>query len=81
VNEDQYLVDERVISPVDEAGGVARRWCVVRRGTGVMRLVVLYRMDGARYTGQPFLECSCGVPECGHLRAVREEINHLPPAA
>lgn len=82
MNPGDYLVEERVISPVDEAGGVARRWCVVHRGTGVMRLVVLYRMDGHRYAGQPYLECSCGVPSCVHLVCVRNEINHmLPPAA
>jgi hypothetical protein len=82
VNPADYLVDERETSPQDDAGGVARRWAVVHQVTGARRTVVLYRQDGARYAGQPFLECDCRVPRCAHLVAVREAINHvMPPAA
>jgi hypothetical protein len=84
-----YACDEREISPVDEEGGIARRWCVTRpptldAETGVMlpavsRLVVLTRTDGGRWASQPALLCSCGVERCVHLARVREEIFHSRP--
>lgn len=84
-----YDCDERVISPVDEANGIARRWRVTRRPmedveTGawlpaVSRSVVLTRPDGGRWASQPALLCDCGVERCVHLARVREEIFHSHP--
>jgi hypothetical protein len=78
----EFDCEERVISTVDENGGVARRWTVTHRATGVMRLVILMRPDGGRWAAAPALLCSCLAEGCAHLARVREEIFHsFPPAA
>ena len=69
-----YLCEEREISPIDDTGGVARRWRVVFQPNGAMHTVVLFRADGQHYAGQPFLACDCGIERCVHLMAIREQI-------
>lgn len=77
-----YDCDERVISPVDEAGGVSRRWVVVHRPTGARREVVMVRPDGGRFMTQPALRCECTFAGCVHVAVVLREFFHaLPPAA
>jgi hypothetical protein len=78
----EYLCDERTVSPVDEAGGVARRWSVVHRASCAMRTVVMLRPDGGRWMAQPSLRCECAIPGCRHVAAVLAEIvRTTPPAA
>jgi hypothetical protein len=77
-----YLCDERDPSPVDEAGGVSRRWVVVHRPTGARREVVMVRPDGGRFMCQPSLRCECTFAGCVHVAVVLQEFFHAPrPAA
>lgn len=79
---DDYFCDERETSPVDDEGGVARRWTVVHLKTHELHTVTLMRPDGGRFMAQPSLRCQCGRSGCPFLAAVAMEISRtLPPAA
>jgi hypothetical protein len=77
-----YFADERETSPVDDTGGVARRFVVVHRPTGAMRTVVMVRPDGGRFMAQPSLRCECAFSGCIHVAVVLRDFFHAPtPAA
>ena len=77
----EYLCDERETSPVDDAGGVARRWTVVHTASFARHTVSLLRPDGGRFMGQPALACECQRPGCAFLAAVAMELSRtMPPA-